>query len=146
MYGKIIVGINLLVVFGIAIWKWVKIDDMITSTTDHIVFKKEIAFYESLGFSLYYNATLLENDGIPGATYTFKSNMLDSFNLEIFMTILMILVLIYFIKAEKRYKFLTDCENQEDIEEYVKLNNAQFDDEEEVVEKKIDIGSKKVLN
>jgi len=59
LYGKIIVVINLLIVFGFSWWKIAKTDDMITSTTDQKVFRKEIGFYESLGFSLSYNSSLL---------------------------------------------------------------------------------------
>jgi hypothetical protein len=99
-------------VFGVAIWKYIKMDVMIKTTTNHKTFKKEIAFYESLGFSLTYDKKLFEETTeTAGTTYTFESNTLQSFNLEILMTVLMLIVFVYFIRADQRFKFLTNCEN-----------------------------------
>jgi hypothetical protein len=38
------------------------------------------------------------------------------------MTVVYILVFIYFTVSENRYKYLIDCDNQEDIEEFLRLN------------------------
>lgn len=64
-----------------------------------------------------------------------------------FLTFLLVLLYVFMTRQQKRFKFLTACENQDIIQKYVDktMSDAFKDDEDDNKPQKLDLGAKKKL-
>jgi hypothetical protein len=135
------------------VWKVKEEKKIITSTQDHSVFIKEIAFYESLGFSLNYNKDDLKNgqqklNNNPNYEFTITYNKWLSFMLEIFFGIMILMLIWLMTKQYNKFLYLTNPDNHQRIKDFLHLSkeeNDESDQEEENKNESSNIGMKKVI-
>jgi hypothetical protein len=94
----IILIIKSVAVFGCLVWKFQVLHELdnksvFPTTLKH--FKKDVYFYESLGFDLIYDKSLLNNE--TAVSYNFGYNGFSSFALEILM-VFMITCYIFYLR------------------------------------------------
>jgi hypothetical protein len=99
-WGNVIMGFKAFMMLSCVIWKVRKIDTMVMETSTLVEFKKEIRFYESLGFALEY-----EQDEYTGAQEPLNGKFIYSYyqKWSFFFEGIMIVMMIFFISY---YRFL----------------------------------------
>mmetsp|Transcript_21580 Transcript_21580/g.33239 ORF Transcript_21580/g.33239 Transcript_21580/m.33239 type:complete len:491 (-) Transcript_21580:2754-4226(-) len=144
-WGTYFLAFLQIAIFGITVWKLLKIKTMKKTPTSREDFLYEIRFYESLGFDLEYNHELLKVDHAADLEYVYEPRWTESFIQEIMFTILVVGSLIYFSKMQGIMDYLTNPESKKEIEEMLTLQNKSDEEEEEGDDGELKVGSKGVL-
>ena len=139
-WGTMFLIIKMVAIFGVTVWKLLKIRTMKKETDNFKEFKYEVYFYESLGFDLKYREGIFEDQKGP---YEFDPRWLESFINEIIFTLMAVGTIYYFSQMSSIMEYLIDPRNKEDIEKMLRLQQSNLEEEEE--DGDLNIGTKGVL-
>jgi Na+/proline symporter len=113
-WGLALMGFMLFFMLSLVIWKIRKVKHMIKSTPDYDVFRKEIRFYEQLGFELQYTGSA-DSEG----NYTFEPNMAWSFMFEVFILFVILSTCTHYWNTKAKVRKLQKQETIDDLNEYL---------------------------
>jgi hypothetical protein len=122
-WGKYFLIFKTAALIAICIWKSAMIKTV--ETTDKRVYDERRRFYESLGFALVARRDYHEHPNCNH--FAFDVDMSASFLFEGFLAAISLLTALYYWVNAKRIDYLTDPDNQEEIQEYKDLINPPFD-------------------
>lgn len=132
--SRILWGYGVLVVMGAAlfavvVWKVRATSSMDKQTKDLKAFKREIAYYECLGFRLEYDvaALLLDPATVVGTdtVYTYECNMVSSFLFEALLACLMMALASFYRGLQRSIAWLTREDNLIELEAFKEYEEEQ---------------------
>lgn len=110
---------------------------MITATTDFSRFKREVAFYESLGFQLSYDPRELTSGKTKRADgqFVLECDLLWSFLFEVFLVALILMLAKFYLHLKSSMAWLQKTENilkMDELKEYLLEQERLAEEAEEM--------------